>query len=98
MSQWSLRELEAIYFKLLIKAKNVSVTYITIIPLWREQRRYVVTTLGDSLGRETGEPERPGRVAAEGTSLFRKEGDRNEAMLIRPQQVHESSTNATSAC
>ncbi len=43
--------------------------------------------------------ERPARVAAEGANPFIKEmRDRNEIMLIRPQQAHESSTNAFSAC
>ncbi len=38
-------------------------------------------------------------VAAEGAILFTKERqDRNEAMLIHPQQARESSTNAASAC
>ncbi len=45
------------------------------------------------------EPERPGRVAAEGANPFRKERrDRSDVMLIRPQQAHESSTNAASVC
>ncbi len=45
------------------------------------------------------EPERPTWVAAEGANPFRKERrDRSEIMLIRPQQVHESSTNTSSAC
>ncbi len=45
------------------------------------------------------EPEKPARVAAEGAIPFRKERrDRSEVMLIRPQQAHESSTNASSAC
>ncbi len=45
------------------------------------------------------EPERSARVAAEGANPFRKERrDRSEIMLIRPQQTHESSTNAASAC
>ncbi len=43
--------------------------------------------------------ERPARVAAEGANPFIKEmRDRNEIMLIRPQQAHESSTNTSSAC
>ncbi len=43
--------------------------------------------------------ERPARVAAEGANPFRKERrDRNEIMLIRPQQAHESSTKTSSAC
>ncbi len=43
--------------------------------------------------------ERPARVAAEGANPFIKERrDRNEIMPIRPQQGHESSTNASSAC
>ncbi len=45
------------------------------------------------------EPERPTREAAEGANPLRKERrDRSEVMLIRPQQAHESSTNASSAC
>ncbi len=45
------------------------------------------------------EPERPGRVAAEGPNPFRKERrDCSKVMLICPQQAHESSTNASSAC
>ncbi len=45
------------------------------------------------------EPENPARVAAEGANPFRKERrDRSKVMLIRPQQAHESSTNASSAC
>ncbi len=49
--------------------------------------------------RETLLAERPAWVAAEGASPFIKERrDRNEIMLIRPQQAHESSTNASSAC
>ncbi len=45
------------------------------------------------------EPENRARVAAEGANPFRKERrDRNEVMLICPQQAHESSTNASSAC
>ncbi len=37
--------------------------------------------------------------AAEGANPFIKERrDRSEIMLIRPQQTHESSTNAASAC
>ncbi len=43
--------------------------------------------------------ERPGRVAAEGANPFRKERrDRSDVMFIRPQQAHESSTNAASVC
>ncbi len=43
--------------------------------------------------------ERPARVAAEGANPFIKERrDCNKIMLIRPQQAHESSTNASSAC
>ncbi len=43
--------------------------------------------------------ERPARVVAEGANPFIKERrDRNEIMLIRPQQAHESSTNVSSAC
>ncbi len=42
--------------------------------------------------------ERPARMAAEGANPFIKERrDRNEIMLIRPQQAHDSSTNAFSA-
>ncbi len=41
------------------------------------------------------EPEKPARVAAEGANPFRKERrDRSEVMLIRPQQVHESTKNS----
>ncbi len=48
-----------------------------------------------SAGDPLLEPERP----AEGANPFIKERrDRNEIMLIRPQQAHESSTNASSAC
>ncbi len=40
------------------------------------------------------EPENPVRVAEEGANPFRKERrDHSEVMLIRPPQVHESSTN-----
>ncbi len=43
------------------------------------------------------EPERPGQVKAEGANPFRKQRrDRSEVMHICPQQVHESSTNASS--
>ncbi len=52
-----------------------------------------------SVGDSLLEPERPARVAAEGANPFIKERrDRSEIMLIRPQQAHESSTNASSAC
>ncbi len=45
------------------------------------------------------EPERPGRVAAEGANPFKKKKpDHSEVMLICPQQAHESSMNASSAC
>ncbi len=45
------------------------------------------------------ESKKPARVAAEGANPFRKKRrDRSEVMLIRPQQAHESSTNASSAC
>ncbi len=38
-------------------------------------------------------------VAADGDNPLRKERrDHSEVMLIRPQQVHESSMNASSAC
>ncbi len=52
-----------------------------------------------SAGDPLLEPERSARVAAEGANPFIKERrDRSEIMLIRPQQTHESSTNAASAC
>ncbi len=52
-----------------------------------------------SAGGPLLEPERSARVAAEGANPFIKERrDRSEIMLIRPQQTHESSTNAASAC
>ncbi len=45
------------------------------------------------------EPERPAQVAAEGANPLRKERrDCSKVMLICPQQAHESSTNASSAC
>ncbi len=43
-------------------------------------------------------PENRARVVAEGANPFRKERrDRSEVILIRPQQAHESSTNAPSS-
>ncbi len=45
------------------------------------------------------EPERPGRVVAERGNPFRKEKrNHSKFMLICPQQAHESSMNASSAC
>ncbi len=45
------------------------------------------------------EPEKPAQVAAKGANPFRKERrDHSEVMLIRPQQAHKSSMNASSAC
>ncbi len=52
-----------------------------------------------SAGGPLLEPERPVRVAVEGANPLRKERrERSEVMLICPQQVHESSTNTSSAC
>ncbi len=70
--------------------------------VWRTQRRgsYCYPQISQSASRcSLLEPEKPAQVAAKGANPFRKERrDRSEVMLIRPQQTHESSTNAASAC